>query len=108
MAKSLVIVESPAKAKTIKKYLGRGYTVKASVGHVLDLPKKKIGVDVEKDFAITLEEIPKKQEVISDLRKAAAKVDNVYLAADPDREGEAIAAHLQQVPPKRKRLKSPP
>ena len=97
MAKSLVIVESPAKAKTIGKYLGRGYTVKASVGHVLDLPKKKIGVDVENGFAVTLEEIPKKEKVISDLRKAASKVDTVYLAADPDREGEAISAHLQQI-----------
>ena len=97
MAKSLVIVESPAKAKTIGKYLGRGYTVKASVGHVLDLPKKSIGVDLDDGFAITLVPIPKKEKVIEDLRKAAGKADQVFLAADPDREGEAIAAHLRQV-----------
>ena len=97
MAKSLVIVESPAKAKTIKKYLGKGFTVKASVGHILDLPKKSIGVDLDDGFAVTLDPIPKKLEIIDGLRKAAAKVDTIFLAADPDREGEAISRHLQQV-----------
>ena len=132
MARSLVIVESPAKAKTINKYLGREYTVKASLGHVLDLPKKTLGillpggengkkkkkrkskakpkagekpvegkklpkpvvVTAENIFEPTLEIIPGKIKVITDLRKAAEKAPNVYLATDPDREGEAISAHL--------------
>jgi DNA topoisomerase-1 len=130
MARSLVIVESPAKAKTINKYLGRNYTVKASLGHVLDLPKKTLGillpeeknghkkkkkkrkakagskpeetkktpkpvvVTAENIFEPTLEIIPGKIKVITELRKAAEKAPNVYLATDPDREGEAISAHL--------------
>ncbi len=133
MAKSLVIVESPAKAKTINKYLGRGYTVKASVGHVMDLPKKTIGIrlpgeeegngkkkkktrakkgskkvkakptghlislDDDKIFEPTLQIIAGKGKVINDLRKAANAADNIYLASDPDREGEAISAHLAMV-----------
>ena len=130
MARSLVIVESPAKAKTINKYLGRNYTVKASVGHVMDLPKKTIGIrlpgeeeengtkkkksrkgkkskvkpvrspislDDEKLFEPTLQIISGKSKVIHDLRKAADSADAVYLAADPDREGEAISAHLAMV-----------
>jgi DNA topoisomerase-1 len=134
MARSLVIVESPAKAKTINKYLGRDYTVKASLGHVLDLPKKTLGILLPEDqnankkkkkkrktkakgkagekveekkplpkpvvvtaeniFEPTLEVIPGKIKIISDLRKAAETAPNVYLATDPDREGEAISQHL--------------
>ncbi len=130
MARSLVIVESPAKAKTINKYLGRDYTVKASIGHVMDLPKKDIGLrmpgedpsgrkkrkpkkgsrkavivytkkpielDDAKIFEPTLQIISGKGKVINDLRKAAATADAVYLAGDPDREGEAISAHLAMV-----------
>jgi DNA topoisomerase I len=94
--KSLVIVESPAKAKTIKKYLGAGYVVKASVGHIKDLPKSKMGVDVEKGFKPLYVVIKKKEKVLEEIRKAAEKVDRVYLAADPDREGEAIAWHIAE------------
>jgi DNA topoisomerase I len=130
MARSLVIVESPAKAKTINKYLGKGYNVKASIGHVMDLPTKTIGIrlpieeseikknkkkrkskksaapkpplkpislDDPKIFEPTLQVIPGKGKVINDLRKAASTADAVYLAGDPDREGEAISAHLQMV-----------
>src|SRR5271169_2600725 len=133
MARSLVIVESPAKAKTINKYLGRNFTVKASIGHVMDLPKKDIGIrlpgedpsgrkkrkpkkgakkgtkaeiyytkkaiqlDDAKIFEPTLQIISGKGKVINDLRKAAATADAVYLAGDPDREGEAISAHLALV-----------
>jgi DNA topoisomerase-1 len=126
MGRSLVIVESPAKAKTINKYLGRDYTVKASIGHVMDLPKKTIGIrlpdepkkkkkkskrkskveekphkpisiDDAKIFEPTLEIIYGKGKVINDLRKSAANADAVYLAGDPDREGEAISAHLRMV-----------
>src|SRR5215470_19155814 len=134
MARSLVIVESPAKAKTINKYLGSGYTVKASIGHVLDLPKKNIGIrlpdepdqqdvapkkkvrakkgskkakvrpvrkpvtlDDDKIFEPTLQIIHGKAKVLNDLRKAANSADAVYLAGDPDREGEAISAHLAMV-----------
>src|SRR5882672_2666413 len=130
MARSLVIVESPAKAKTINKYLGRNYTVKASIGHVMDLPKKTIGIRLpgeeeggkkkkrkakkgkakvsekaagklinndDKIFEPTLQIIAGKGKVINDLRKAAHTADAVYLAGDPDREGEAISAHLAMV-----------
>src|SRR6266481_393025 len=129
MARSLVIVESPAKAKTINKYLGKGYTVKASIGHVMDLPKKTIGIrlpddepkkkkrgkgkkskaapekanrkpitlDDAKIFEPTLQIISGKGKVINDLRKSASTADAVYLAGDPDREGEAISAHLAMV-----------
>jgi DNA topoisomerase-1 len=97
MGRSLVIVESPAKAKTINKYLGRNYTVKASLGHVKDLPKKELGIDVQNGFQPTYEVIPGKTKVVSELKKAAKEADAVYLAADPDREGEAICAHLAEV-----------
>src|SRR5256884_9553585 len=131
MARSLVIVESPAKAKTINKYLGRNFTVKASIGHVMDLPKKTIGIrlpgeeeggkkkrrkktgkgskkakapagklisiDDDKIFEPTLQIIAGKGKVINDLRKAAHSAEAVYLAGDPDREGEAISAHLAMV-----------
>jgi DNA topoisomerase-1 len=97
MPKSLVIVESPAKAKTINKYLGKDFTVKASMGHVMDLPKKDLGVNVEKDFQPQYIVIPGKKQVIQELKQAAAKSEAVYLAADPDREGEAICAHLRDL-----------
>ena len=97
MAKNnLVIVESPAKAKTIGKYLGSGFEVKASMGHIRDLPKSKLGVDVA-TFEPDYENIKDKAEVIRELRKAAKASDMVYLATDPDREGEAISWHLQSV-----------
>lgn len=96
MAKNLVIVESPAKAKTIQKYLGRKYQVKASVGHVLDLPKSKLGVDIEHDFAPAYQVISGKNKVISELRAAAKDKENIFLAPDPDREGEAIAWHIAE------------
>ena len=91
----LVVVESPTKAKTIKKYLGSGYTVKASVGHVKDLPKSKIGVDTENDFAPQYEVVKGKEKVLAEIKKHAAVADRVYLATDPDREGEAIAWHIK-------------
>ncbi len=97
MSKSLVIVESPAKAKTINKYLGSDYLVKASMGHVMDLPKKELGVDVENDFRPTYNAIPARKEVIADLKSAASKASSIYLAADPDREGEAICQHLHDL-----------
>ena len=93
-AKNLVIVESPAKAKTLEKYLGRDFQVKASVGHVVDLPKSKLGVDIKKDFAPEFTVIQAKKKVIDDLKKAAKGKENIYLASDPDREGEAIAWHI--------------
>ena len=95
MAKSLVIVESPAKAKTINKYLGSDYIVEASIGHIMDLPKNDIGVELlHRTFEPTLIVSPGKEKVVDRLKKLAAKADFVYLAPDPDREGEAIAAHL--------------
>jgi DNA topoisomerase I len=99
MAKStLVIVESPAKAKTIEKYLGTGFTVRSSIGHVRDLPKSnKDAVDIEGGFIPKYIISPGKEKVISDLRKEAKKVDEVLLASDPDREGEAIAWHVAEL-----------
>ncbi len=96
MAKNLVIVESPAKAKTLGKYLGRNYTVKASVGHVVDLPKSKLGVDIANDFKPAYAVIQGKSKVIDELKKAAKDKENIYLAPDPDREGEAIAWHIAE------------
>ncbi len=96
MAKGLVIVESPAKAKTIQKYLGKGFTVEASLGHVKDLPKSTLGVDTDNDFDTEYIVIPGKEKVLAKLKKAAQSVDMIYLAPDPDREGEAIAAHLAE------------
>ncbi len=97
MAKELIIVESPAKVKTIKKFLGPGTAVLASVGHIRDLPKKTIGVDEENDFAPQYQIIEGKEKIVRDLQQAAAKVDTVYLAPDPDREGEAIAWHIAEL-----------
>lgn len=94
MGKTLVIVESPAKAKTIGKFLGRKYKIKASVGHVIDLPKSKLGIDIENDFEPRYITIRGKGPILSELKKEAKKADKVYLATDPDREGEAISWHL--------------
>lgn len=94
--KSLVIVESPAKARTINRYLGRDFSVEASMGHVRDLPKKKLGVDLKNRFQPTYELIPGKEKVIKTLRSAARGVDSIYIATDPDREGEAIGWHLSE------------
>lgn len=96
MPKAMVIVESPAKAKTIEKYLGKDYKVCASVGHIKDLPKKDLGVDIEHDFRPTYEIISGKAKVVSELKKAAGKAKEIYLATDPDREGEAICQHLAE------------
>ncbi|HEV8724446.1 MAG TPA: type I DNA topoisomerase [Candidatus Binatia bacterium] len=104
-AKNLVIVESPAKARTLEKYLGRDFQVKASVGHVVDLPKSKLGVDIKKDFAPDFHVIQTKKKVIDELKKAAKGKENIYLASDPDREGEAIAWHIaDQVAKNHKRV----
>jgi DNA topoisomerase I len=94
--KGLVIVESPAKARTLKKYLGKNFDVKASVGHIKDLPKSNLGVDVENNFEPTYELIKGKQKVVEEITKAALRATKIYLAADPDREGEAIAWHVAQ------------
>ena len=97
MASNLVIVESPSKAKTIGRYLGPEYTVKASMGHLRDLPKSTMGVDIENGFAPEYVPMDSKTDIINDLRKAAKKADRVYLATDPDREGEAISWHLKEL-----------
>jgi len=96
LIKGLVIVESPTKAKTIEKYLGKGYTVEASLGHVKDLPKSTLGVDIENDFDTEYIVIPGKEKVLAKLKKLALTADKIYLAPDPDREGEAMAAHLAE------------
>ncbi|MGZ8373956.1 MAG: type I DNA topoisomerase [Nitrospira sp.] len=96
MAKNLIIVESPTKAKTITKYLGRGYTVMASVGHIKDLPTSKLGVDLEHDFEPQYVTIKGKSKVLAEIKKKAEEADKIFLAPDPDREGEAIAWHLEQ------------
>ena len=97
MGKDLIIVESPAKVKTIKKFLGSKYMVQASVGHIRDLPTRSIGVDESRDFAPQYEIIKGKEKVVKDLQDAASKADTVFLAPDPDREGEAIAWHIAEV-----------
>ncbi len=94
MGRSLVIVESPAKAKTINKYLGRNYAVRASYGHVKDLPKKELGIDIAKNFEPTYAVIPGKSKILNELKKLGKEADAIYVATDPDREGEAIGAHL--------------
>ncbi|MGZ5483216.1 MAG: type I DNA topoisomerase, partial [Pyrinomonadaceae bacterium] len=107
MAKNLVIVESPAKAKTINKYLGKDFIVKASIGHIKDLPSKGLGVDIQNNFAPSYEVIPdsrkrNNKKIVADLKKTAKTVDAIYLAADPDREGEAICQHLaEEIVPKK-------
>jgi len=96
MAKKLIIVESPAKTKTLKGFLGSDYQIEASMGHVRDLPEKKLSIDIEHDFAPTYVVIPERKEVVAKLRAAAKNASEVYLASDPDREGEAISWHLQE------------
>ena len=96
MANNLVIVESPAKAETIKKFLGKNYDVIASNGHIRNFPKSSLGIDVEHDFEPKYITIRGKGELLSTLRKAVKKADKVYLATDPDREGEAISWHLME------------
>ena len=96
MPNALVVVESPAKAKTIQRYLGAGFHVKASMGHIKDLPKNKLGVDIDEGFTPHYAIIPSKEKVVRELRAAAAKIKVIYLAADPDREGEAICQHLAE------------
>ncbi len=96
MAKALVVVESPAKAKTINKYLGKDYKVVASMGHIRDLPKSRLGVAIEKGFVPAYEVIPSRKKVLKQLKTEAERVSEVYVATDPDREGEAIGWHLAE------------
>ena len=96
MSRSLVIVESPAKAKTIKKYLGGDFGVEASSGHLVDLPEDELGVDIEKNFKPRYVVIKEKKKFLDNLKKAAEGVKDIYLASDPDREGEAIAWHIAE------------
>ena len=93
----LVIVESPSKAKSIEKYLGKKYKVRASMGHLRDLPKSKLGIDIENNFEPQYVAIRGKNDIISELKKLAAESEEVYLATDPDREGEAISWHLKEL-----------
>src|SRR6266700_1153187 len=96
MAKALVVVESPAKAKTINKYLGKDYIVVASMGHVRDLPKSRLGVDVDNNFEETYESLESRKKILKELKDAAKDATDIYVATDPDREGEAIGWHLIQ------------
>src|ERR1043165_8490850 len=96
MAKALVVVESPAKAKTINKYLGKDYKVVASMGHVRDLPKSKLGVDIDDGFEPSYEVIASRKKVLTELKAEAKKADEIFVATDPDREGEAIGWHLAE------------
>src|SRR6188768_2601067 len=96
MAKALVIVESPAKAKTINKYLGRDYKVLAAMGHVRDLPKSKLGVDIEGGFTPEYVVLPDRAKVMKEIKDAAKSADHIFVATDPDREGEAIGWHLAE------------
>ena len=105
MGKSLIIVESPAKIKTLKKFLGTKYSFASSVGHIRDLPEKEFGIDIEHDFDPTYVNLPGKKEVITKLKKAAKTADIVYLCPDPDREGEAIAWHISAILPKDTKIK---
>ena len=105
MSKKLIIVESPAKIKTLQKFLGAGYVFESSVGHIRDLPEKEFGIDLENDFEPKYTVMPDKEKVISKLKKAAKECDEVYLSPDPDREGEAIAWHIMQILPKNTKIK---
>ena len=105
MAKSLVIVESPAKIKSLRKFLGSNFLFESSVGHFRDLPAKGFGIDVENDFEPIYETMPDKKDVVKNLQAAAKKADTVYLAPDPDREGEAIAWHIAEILPKGTKIK---
>lgn len=103
--KSLVIVESPTKARTIGKFLGSDYVIKASMGHVMDLPKSKIGIDFEHNFKPLYEMVADKEEIIAELKTEAKKADQIILATDPDREGEAIASHISDMLRSNEKLK---
>lgn len=105
MGKALIIVESPAKIKTLKKFLGSNYLVESSIGHIRDLPEKEFGIDIEHDFEPKYTILPNKEDVIARLRKAAKECDVVYLSPDPDREGEAIAWHIMQILPPQTNIK---
>ncbi|HEY4831032.1 MAG TPA: toprim domain-containing protein, partial [Waddliaceae bacterium] len=105
MKKSLIIVESPAKIKTLKKFLGPQFIFESSVGHIRDLPEKEFGIDIEHEFEPKYVIMPDKEQVIQKLKKAASQCDTVYLSPDPDREGEAIAWHITQVLPKNTNIK---
>ena len=96
MPKAMVIVESPAKARTIEKYLGKDYIVRASAGHIKDLPKTSLGVDIKNDFRPTYQVISGKTKIVNELKKVAKNSKEIYLATDPDREGEAICQHLAE------------
>ena len=104
MSKSLVIVESPAKASTINKILGKKFVVSSSMGHIMDLPKSKMGIDVEKDFTPEYVMILGKKKILDALKKEAADSDSIFLATDPDREGEAISWHLANLLGKKKKI----
>lgn len=105
MGKSLIIVESPAKIKTLKKFLGADYIFESSIGHIRDLPEREFGIDIEHDFEPKYVIMPNKEEVIAKLRKAAKLCDTIYLSPDPDREGEAIAWHIKQILPEHTNIK---
>jgi DNA topoisomerase I len=96
MSKGLIVVESPTKVKTLQKFLGSDYVIKASVGHIKDLPESELGVDLKKDFLPEYVVIPGKGKIIRELKKASKGVKNIYLGPDPDREGEAIAWHIAE------------
>ncbi|MDG1848535.1 MAG: toprim domain-containing protein, partial [Candidatus Marinimicrobia bacterium] len=100
--KSLIVVESPSKARTIEQYLDGEFEVVACVGHVKDLPTSKLGIDIENNFEMTLDVLPKRKDFIKELRKKSNAADRVYIASDPDREGEAIASHLASEVPSEK------
>lgn len=105
MGKALIIVESPAKIKTLKKFLGSNYLIESSIGHIRDLPEKEFGIDIEHDFEPKYVIMPDKKEVIEKLKKAAKQCDVVYLSPDPDREGEAIAWHIKEILPANTNIK---
>ena len=104
MSKPLVVVESPTKVRTIKKYLGKDFNVVATVGHIKDLPQKEMGISIDDGFTPLYKTIPGKQKIISQLKKAAGNSSEIYLAPDPDREGEAIAWHTSEVLKKKGRI----
>jgi DNA topoisomerase-1 len=104
MGKSLLVVESPTKMKTLSKYLGKDFVIKATYGHIKDLPKSKLGVDVEKDFAPHFMTVKGKSKVVDELKKAGKEADKIYIGSDPDREGEAIAFHVAELIGKKKEI----
>ncbi|HQE80473.1 MAG TPA: toprim domain-containing protein, partial [Syntrophorhabdaceae bacterium] len=105
MAKSLVVVESPTKMKTLSRYLGSKFNIKATYGHIKDLPKSTMGVDIEKGFKPHFQILKGKAKIVEDLKNAGADADTIYIGSDPDREGEAIAFHVAEVIGKKKDIK---